>query len=195
MPSSPIQRFGWDANVLLALVNGEEPRVQHVRAFLDDAEKGQLEIVTSMLSVVDVAFAAEEKANGQLDLAIRNKIEALWQPTSPVSRVEFHFGIAQDARELIRTAMAKQWSLKAADAVHLATAARMNVTVFHTYEKESTRERWAALLGNISVEEPFMPPRRCCEVSPTWGRKAPYVGYRHDSEAKGEPLTSPFAFR
>ena len=74
MPSKGTQRFCWDSNVLLAVVNGEAGRVLHAQAFLDESEKGQLEIVTSMISVVEVAFATEEKAKGQLDLAVRNKI-------------------------------------------------------------------------------------------------------------------------
>lgn len=155
MPSKPaIPRYCWDSNVILALINGEQGRVGHVQAFLDQAGKNQIEVLTSMLSVSEVAFATEEKAQGQLDIQVRRKIDALWLPSSPIKRVEYHFGIAQDARELIRSAVVAGWTLKPADAIHLATATRMNVAEFHTYEKEATRKKWASLLGGITVDEP-----------------------------------------
>ncbi len=141
---------------MLAYVNGEAGRTDNIKAFLADVDKGAQEIVTSMLSVVEVAFAAEEKAGGKLDPGLQGRIEALWLPNSPIKRVEFHFVIAENARSLIRTAMRDGWKLRPADAIHLATAQRMGVKECHTYEKETTRARWAKLIG-IQVDEPTHP--------------------------------------
>lgn len=141
---------------MLAYVNGEADRTPHIKAFLADVDKGDREIVTSMLSVVEVAFAVEEKSGGKVDLGLRKQIEDLWLPDSPIKRVEFHFVIAENARSLIRSAMLGGWRLRPADAVHLATAQRMGVKECHTYEKETTRNRWADLIG-IQVNEPTHP--------------------------------------
>ncbi len=156
MPRSPGSRLYWDANIMLAYVNGEAGRTDNIRAFLADVDKGEREIVTSMLSVVEVAFAAEEKAGGKVDPGLKEKIEGLWLPNSPIKRVEFHFVIAENARSLIRRAMLDGWRLRPADAVHLATAQRMGVKECHTYEKEAIRTRWANLIG-IQVDEPTHP--------------------------------------
>jgi hypothetical protein len=45
--------------------------------------------------------------------------------SSPVKLVEFHRLIAEDARDLMRIALTKGWSLKPLDAVHLSSAQRM----------------------------------------------------------------------
>lgn len=156
MPSSPVPRYYWDANVMLSFVNGDTDRLPDINAFMTSAEKNQIEIVTSMLSVVEVAFAAEEKVQGHLDAARRQNIETLWLPSSPIKRVDFHFGIAEDARELIRAAMIADWRLEPADAVHLATARRMAVGEVHTYEEHGRPQRWSELIG-IPVGKPVHP--------------------------------------
>lgn len=48
--------------------------------------------------------------------------------------IEFHRLIATDARDLVRAAHFDGKRLTPLDAVHLASAARLNVTEFHTYD-------------------------------------------------------------
>jgi predicted nucleic acid-binding protein len=62
-------------------------------------------------------------------------IDAFWLPPSPVKAVEFHRLVARDARDLVREVkFDADKGLKPPDAVHLASAARMNVEEFHTYD-------------------------------------------------------------
>ncbi len=119
---------------------------------LDAASKGDIVIFTSTLSKVEVAFGATEQQAGALDPAVEARIDELWSTGSPVKLVEFHELLAQDARGLIRRAIAKGWSLKPADAIHLATAMRHRATVCHTYDPGMPK--FASEIG-IPIEEPI----------------------------------------
>jgi predicted nucleic acid-binding protein len=124
----------WDANVFLSYVDGDQDRIPDIDEFFRKARAGEVEIVTSTLSIVEVAFGSEEKTGRALDAETRNAIDELWKPGGAVTLVEFFPLVALDARGLIRTAMTRGWSLKAADAIHLATAMRQSVSAIHTYE-------------------------------------------------------------
>jgi predicted nucleic acid-binding protein len=103
--------------------------------------------------IVEVAFALHEKTKGVLDSAIENKIDALWTDRYAVKLIEFHEGIARDARTRIRGAVASGMSgLKPADAIHLASARTLKVAEFHTYSGDLPR--FASLTG-LSIVEPF----------------------------------------
>jgi predicted nucleic acid-binding protein len=154
MPSRA-PRYYWDACVILAFISGEVDRLPDIEAILDSADKGDVEIFTSELSVVEVAFSSQEKVDGQLDEQVEANINELWRPSSPIKRVEFHTLIASTARGVIRTSLAAPGTqVKPNDAVHLATAMHIGVDAIHTYEKEATRARWQALTM-IDVLEPI----------------------------------------
>ena len=113
----------FDANVALAYVSGEAHRAVVVRELLRQADDGRRRIYTSTLSIVEVAFGAQEKGQGVLDKETEARIDGLWPPDGrPIALVEPSVAVMRRARRLIRTAMTTGRSLKAADAVHLATA-------------------------------------------------------------------------
>jgi predicted nucleic acid-binding protein len=152
MPSKPV--LYWDADVLLSYVDAEPGRVDHIRALLTEADRGDHEIVTSMLSVTEVAFGAQEKVAGVLDDETNERIDKLWSPPSPVRLIEFHYLIAQRARDLQRERIQRQWPrLNPADAIHLASAESASATRLHTYNTNDF-ERWADVIG-VVVEEPM----------------------------------------
>jgi len=142
----------WDADVLLSYINGVEGRVEHVRALLADADNGVVDIFTSMLSVTEVAFAAQEKAQRQLSEQEEAAIRALWLPESPLRLVEFHLLIAERSRGLLREAVGRGWGLKPADAIHLASAENVSATKLCTYNLADF-EKWGPVLG-FDVEQP-----------------------------------------
>src|SRR2546428_11732135 len=98
------KRCYWDACVFLSYINKYPDRIAELDALLAEAAKpdGQLEIVTSVLSIVEVAFGIQEQTQKVLSADTESKIDGLWAATNVVRLVEFHEGIARDARELMR---------------------------------------------------------------------------------------------
>jgi len=149
MPDAP-QRVYWDACVFLSYVNGVADRLPSIDALFEDARTDKIQIVTSVLSIAEVAFGAQEQAGKALDLETEEKINGLWN--DPVATIaEFHSLIAAEAVQLMRAGIPNGWSLKAADAIHLATAKRVGAAKFHTYDE--ALKKWATVVG-LPVEEP-----------------------------------------
>lgn len=133
MPSSPALVYYWDACVFLSYLEGHPDRAPHIQSLLTSAEAREIRILTSTLSVVEVAFGAREKLKRELSREEEDRIDALWR--GPVELVDFHYLVALEARELMRRSLVLECpTLKAADAVHLASAKRMGATRVHTYD-------------------------------------------------------------
>jgi predicted nucleic acid-binding protein len=124
----------WDSCVFLSYVDGVPNRLPDIDELLKQAERGTVEIVTSAISIVEVAFGEAERQQRALDPQLERKISTLWVPPSPVKLVEFYALIADEAKDLMRDAMTRGWSLKGMDAIHLATARRLDVSEVHTYD-------------------------------------------------------------
>ena len=54
----------WDASVFLSCVNGETERLPTIDALREESRKGDFTIVTSTLSITEVAFAEMEQTRG-----------------------------------------------------------------------------------------------------------------------------------
>lgn len=136
MPSTGGKRSYWDSCVFLAWINADEGRTEDLDSLVEDARQGRLEVVTSVVSIVEVVRGAEEQLGKALDQDVVDRIDTLWQPPSPFVLAEFHRLIADDAKNLMRRAWSSDaFSLKPMDAVHLATAARLGAAEFLTYDK------------------------------------------------------------
>lgn len=134
MPSSDLPYYYWDACVPLSYVNGVPDRLQHLDAFMNKSGNG-FQLVTSVLSIAEVAFAANERDTVTLDPDIEAKIAKLWEAGSPIKLVELYELIAYRAQKLMRAAIPHKWKLRPADAIHLATADQLKVSEFHTYDE------------------------------------------------------------
>lgn len=153
MPADP-RRIYFDANVFLAYVGNEEGRADTVKALLDEARRSEIEIVTSVLSIAEVAYGAHERDHG-LTEAGEEAIDQLWTPASPVTLVDVSQAVTRNARTLIREARKHELSgIQGADAVHLATARMFGCEEIFTYEAEARRTRWQQITG-IDVSEPI----------------------------------------
>ncbi|MHC4498038.1 MAG: type II toxin-antitoxin system VapC family toxin [Planctomycetota bacterium] len=139
-------RYYWDACVFLEVINASPDRLPALEGILDDCDNHKLEIYTSMLTIAEVAYARAEKESRSLEAAVDDKINKLWEPGSPIKVVEVYQSIAYDAKELIRQGLKQGWVLKPFDAVHLATAKRMGVSEFHTYD-EKRLPRYSEIVG------------------------------------------------
>jgi predicted nucleic acid-binding protein len=149
-------RIYWDACVFLSYINKIPDRLPHIQWHLDRSGK-DFQIVTSILSVAEVIYAEAEKKQGALDPEIAAKIDAFWlSGDSPVRLSEVYLDLVLEARDLSRQALAQKpvgWTIKASDAIHMATAKRLSVTAIHTYSKDWPRN--APLLG-IKIGEPVV---------------------------------------
>lgn len=124
----------WDSCVFLDYVNGAIDKLPTLDALLDRAgPRGDIEIVTSTLSIAEVAIGRLDQTGRLLDPEVEANIDQLW--TDPiVKQVELYKGIALRARDLVRASRLAGGGLKPADAIHLATARQVGVSDFHTYD-------------------------------------------------------------
>jgi predicted nucleic acid-binding protein len=151
MPDEP-RRVYWDSNVPLSYLNGVAERTPVIDELIRQARAGEIELLTSSISRVEIAYIQTEKQAGELDQQVEEAIDNLWQPGSPIKTVEFYDLIGDRARALIRQGISQGWGqLKPPDAIHLATAQQMAVAEFHTYCERL--HKWTNHLG-FSVTEP-----------------------------------------
>jgi predicted nucleic acid-binding protein len=158
MPNSP-RRIYWDSCVFLSYIENHPDRASDIDTLLQEAEKGNIEIVTSTVAITEVAFAPEERDKKALSKAVDDAINALWRSPSPVKLVEFHAGIADRARDLLRTALTSGIKmLKPMDAIHLATALTLGVDEFQTYDEPLMRysELFSLKMGKPFVDQTSM---------------------------------------
>jgi predicted nucleic acid-binding protein len=145
----------WDSCVFLSYINADPGRIDTLDAILDEIYKsnGEMKIVTSILTKIEVAGAAIEYSTRILSSAVEQKIDALWNDESVIGLIELHDGIAMRARELMRQALTQGWSLKPPDAIHLASAQWLGVEELHTYDDKLPR--YGTMIG-CKICEPYI---------------------------------------
>jgi predicted nucleic acid-binding protein len=151
MPDRP-RTIYWDSCIFLLYIEGTPEWMPVLDSLLDRASKtGDIVIVTSTLSIVEVAFSTAERADGLMNDATVAAIDALWSDRSAVQLVEFDQVIARDARRLLRQSIDIDRRLKPMDAIHLATAAITQVDDCHT--TDDRLQRWNDL--GFPVRDPW----------------------------------------
>lgn len=85
----------WDANAFLSYINGLPDRMPVLDALLGSSAGGSIQIYTSAISQVEVAFAASEQRQKALDADMERKINSLWDDPKAVVLVEYHDGIGR----------------------------------------------------------------------------------------------------
>ncbi len=119
-----------------------------------------IEIVTSVISVTEVAFTAMEAIGRALSDEEEDRIDNLWR-TDGITLVEVNVFVARLARELGRQRLERGWTEAgwrnpgAPDLIHLATAVFAGTSEVHT--TEPALHRYSALI-NIPVNYPPDPP-------------------------------------
>lgn len=126
----------WDADVFISYADENQAgRWPVLDAILGRSanQRGSHQIVTSVLSITEVAYVASELSGG-LDPGVETKLDGFWQPNGAIQVCELHPAIARGARDLIRLGVQQQIKrLRPLDAIHLATAMAMQVEEFRTY--------------------------------------------------------------
>ena len=152
----------WDANVFLSYVNAAPGRMPVLSALMEQSAGGEITIYTSAFSRVEVAFTDSEQQSRAPNPEIENLLDDLWANRNVVRAIEIVPPITLAARGLMRDAIARGWSLKPPDAIHLATAqwmprAGFSVDEFHTYD--ASLFRYADVVG-CDIVEPYIDQRR-----------------------------------
>ena len=153
MPSK-VPRVYVDSNVLLAYVGNEEGRADTVQSILDDARQSRIELLTSVLSIAEVAYVQADSGD---DISSEGDaaIDELWTPASPITLVDISETVVREARWVIRRAkLTTVGGVRSADAIHLASAKLYGCDRFFTYESEPMRQRWDTLI-EPSVAAPY----------------------------------------
>lgn len=115
----------WDSNAFLGWLNNEAGKSEKCGDVLAAAEDGKLEIITSAWTLTEVVRKKGEKP---IPMESEQKIRDFFENPFIIVR-EVDRAVAERARDLI-------WShgLKGPDAVHLATALRLRLTVMDTFD-------------------------------------------------------------
>lgn len=106
MPETP-KLIYWDSNVFLSYVNELSDRMPVLDVLFETSNRvgGTVNIHTSTLTQVEVAFAASEQTQQVLDPQVEQALNDLWADQEVVVTVEYHIGIGQIAKSLIRDAI------------------------------------------------------------------------------------------
>jgi predicted nucleic acid-binding protein len=148
----------WDACVFLDYFNARPDRVKTLDDMLTEiANDTHRKIVTSVLSITETAFVQSEKSGAAPDPAIERKLDNFWNNDQIIELIDIHSILAFQARRYIRQAISEEYSLKAADAIHLASATWVGVDEFHTYD--SRLEKYTAITG-LTICQPYTPNPR-----------------------------------
>lgn len=118
--------FYWDANAFSGFLNEEAGKVELCEPVLKEAEKGNVLIVTSALTIAECLFIRQ---GPKLPPEKREVVEKFFKADYiAVRNVTRH--IADLARDVF-------WdhNIKPKDAVHVATAAFFKVPVLHTFDE------------------------------------------------------------
>lgn len=134
---SKIYRVYWDGSVFLEYLQGNATLT--CDALFASARKGEIEIMTSVLSVTEVSFAEEENRREHPDPAVDEAIAALWADARAIKLVEYNMLIAHEAQLIVREGLKVGVRMSLRDTIHLATARRMQVREVHTSDASLTK--------------------------------------------------------
>ena len=124
--ADPEKRY-WDSSAFLARIKREPERADICKSIIDDARAGRCVLYTSMITLTEVVKPA--KGTARLNRQTEDEIAAFFR-NDYIKLVPVDHLIATRARRLI-------WDfpwLSARDAIHIATAIQIGVTVLEHYD-------------------------------------------------------------
>ena len=127
----PIRRL-WDSSVILGYLAGHTEVAENCSRIIEQAQRGELEIVVSTMAATEVAYL-EGSSDQDSEAKIRGFLS--WDYIIPVA---LDVRVAATARELVRR-YRNGPKLKPADAIHLATALQLRISILETTDPDLLR--------------------------------------------------------
>lgn len=142
----------FDASVFIAWFNDEPERADTIERMLAASSEGTLRVMTSIVSLTEVAYFRTEGAKLAQD-QIDQQINALLLNEHLIDIVGFGQSVALRARELVREGSEQRRGLTVLDAIHLASAEIAGAGYFATYDRDFAHaaERVAIRIGQPTL--------------------------------------------
>lgn len=121
------ERYYWDACVFTSRLERTPGRIAILEHITDRAEKGEVEIVTSAFTLVEVAKVKDVDSLEDQEQIIVDFFENPYIIIQQVDRF-----VAELARDILRNAT----KIKPKDAIHIASAIQSRASVLHTYDND-----------------------------------------------------------
>ena len=144
MPERPARRY-WDSDCFLGWLAEEADKVDACRQVLDIAERGDIQIVTSALTLSEVLLMRGRSA----------------VPASRRATVRGFFGrsyivVVPIGREIAERSQDLVWDhgIRPKDALHVASAISTGLTLFNTFDNELIGKSRAEGLPDLTIERP-----------------------------------------
>ena len=142
----------WDSVMFLGWLKREPDKVSYCQPVLDAAERGDVTVITSALTIAEVLWL---KGNPKIEVEQGRQIEAFFRNDWIVIREVDRF-LAERARDLV-------WSMdvKPKDAIHVATAVNQDVRIDQLDTFDEGMIELSGSVGNppLSIGRPNLPRR------------------------------------
>jgi predicted nucleic acid-binding protein len=139
----------WDSNAFLGWLKNEPDKASECETVLAAAEAGKIQIVTSALTLTEVI---KMKGKTRITKDQEETIKAFFENEYIVVRDVDRF-IAETARDLIWTHAA----LSPKDAIHIATAVRLKLSVLDTFDGPLIKLSGKIGTPKIIIGRPHLP--------------------------------------
>lgn len=147
-------RIYWDANCFIAYIHKEPAHFATVEALLHEANSIKtIQIVTSVLSIMEVTFTEMERKSRPLSLTEQATLDRFWSGSDGILLVDFNEAVGRHARDIRRDDLTSHAiKTQTADLIHMATARYMDVDQVHSTDPDVLR--YNGRYG-LSVTTPF----------------------------------------
>lgn len=121
-----VSRRLWDSCIVLGYLSGQQDIKTDCDQIIEQAERGELEIVVSIIASVEVAYLPGLSSSDS-ELKIQQFFSREY-----VIPVAVDISVAKTARRLIRD----YYELKPSDAIHVATALQWQIPIIETTDPD-----------------------------------------------------------
>lgn len=140
--SGSVPRVYWDTNCFIKYLENDPVWFPMLDTLLHDANRaGTIMIVTSVLTITELAFTQIERLNRALYPAEEARLDRFWATSPGILQVEFNEAVGRLAREIRRDdIMVHKYRAKNfADLIHVATARYARATEVNSIDGDVLR--------------------------------------------------------